>query len=121
MEQQSAFEADLLRRSPSCQLYLFDGTRDQPGLEIMNDPLLNSRTIFKPYRLDAVDLAASTANSETRTLQSILSETGHTFIDILKIDTERAEFDLLKDIIRRANGAVLPFGQLRQFAPYPIS
>lgn len=112
VEQQSAFEADLLRRSPSCKLYLFDGAHDQPGLEIMNDPLLNTRTIFKPYRLDAVDLAVSTANPETKTFHSILAETGQTFVDVLKIDVEGAEFDLFKDIIRRSSGSVLPFGQV---------
>lgn len=43
--------------------------------------------------------------------------TGHTFIDILKIDIEGAEFDALTDLINHYSSLTppqpLPFGQLQ--------
>lgn len=47
----------------------------------------------------------------------LTSSTGHTFIDILKIDIEGAEFDALTDLINHYSSLTppqpLPFGQLQ--------
>jgi Methyltransferase FkbM domain len=48
---------------------------------------------------------------------NLISSTGHTFIDILKIDIEGAEFDALTDLINHYSSLTppqpLPFGQLQ--------
>lgn len=38
---------------------------------------------------------------------------GHTFIDILKMDIEGAEFEVLGSLIDQYRGKPLPFGQLQ--------
>lgn len=70
VEQQSSFEAALLKRSPHCKIWAYDfsvtSVRSQKtsrlinahslifqiGPEIRNDPALNPRVKFTPYRFD---------------------------------------------------------------------
>jgi len=46
------------------------------------------------------------------TLESLMKQNGHTFIDVLKIDIENSEFPTMDDLISFYDGRPLPFGQL---------
>jgi hypothetical protein len=37
----------------------------------------------------------------------------HTWIDILKVDIERAEFETLTHLMKSFKGQILPFGQMQ--------
>ena len=50
--------------------------------------------------------------SETHTLKGMMDLNGHKFVDLLKVDVEGSEMEVLKEIIKTANGRPLPFGQL---------
>lgn len=101
------------------------------GPEIEKVPALKRRSHFKPYALGGVDAHGPNDNPPTYTLATLMAQNNHTFIDILKIDIEGAEFDALESLIdaypsasssswfsdtkgkggRAGNG--LPFGQLQ--------
>jgi hypothetical protein len=67
---------------------------------------------FKPYRLGGKDAHGPNDEPKTYTLSSLMEQNGHTFIDILKIDIEGAEFETLISLVA-AFPARLPFGQMQ--------
>lgn len=54
----------------------------------------------------SVDLSKTKDNPETHTLQYIMKENQHDFIDLLKVDVEGSEFAVLKQIVDAAKGMV---------------
>lgn len=95
------------------------------GPEIENIPDLKRRSHFKSYALGGKD--APNQSPPVYTLATLMAQNNHTFIDILKIDIEGAEFatlDSLMDAYPSAfnaqgardagiTGGGLPFGQLQ--------
>ncbi|KAJ7471425.1 methyltransferase domain-containing protein [Mycena galericulata] len=110
----SSFETDVLHRSPGCQVYGFDVNATDAAStkwpwgedEVVTDPRLTSRVHFNDFSV--ADLTAD----RYRSLQNVMTEFGHDFIDILKIDLEGSEFATLVSIIADTQGKPLPFGQL---------
>ncbi|KAJ7472759.1 methyltransferase domain-containing protein [Mycena latifolia] len=96
----SSFEQEMLERSPGCRVYGFDANATSP------DPQLTSRVHFNQFSVS--DLRAE----RYRSLQGVMSNYGHDFIDILKIDLEGSEFATLVSMIADAREKPLPFGQL---------
>lgn len=101
------------------------------GPEIEDDPELQARSHFFPYALGGQD--APQANPPYYTLQTLMQQNGHTFIDVLKVDIEGGEFEALTSFInhfvppRGPSNAVLPIGQLEleihlwgQYTPFPV-
>lgn len=105
---------------------------------MLDNSALRSRAHFFPYglagqdrildpselhgfRKRSPDLPNSThiqrdeAQAHLYTLETLMSQNGHSHIDILKIDIEGFEFDTLSSIIQsyRERGQPLPFGQLQ--------
>ena len=77
-------------------------------------PDFKRRAHFKPYALGGKD--APHDSPPFYTLATLMAQNNHTFIDILKIDIEGAEFatlDTLIDAYPAERGAGLPFGQLQ--------
>jgi hypothetical protein len=128
---ESSFEADVLERAPQCELYGYDFSVNSFGPEIEDVPSLKNRSHFYPYALGGIDAHGPNDNPHTYTLPTLMAQNGHTFIDILKIDVEGAEFDAFDALIGaypsasstpwftdvdgtggRA-GTGLPFGQLQ--------
>lgn len=109
---ESSFEAALLSRTSGCEVWGYDFSVTSFGPEIL--PTQAYRTHFFEY-----GLAGSEYEDEKKhkmyTLQSLMAQNGHTFIDILKIDVESYEFDALTAIVNeyKARGQPLPFGQLQ--------
>ncbi|KAJ7465245.1 methyltransferase domain-containing protein [Mycena latifolia] len=112
----SSFEADILKRAPGCEVFGYDYSVHSFGPEITADPKLAPRAHFFPYALGPNDAHAPTDDPPMYTLQSLMRENGHTFIDILKVDIEGSEFTSLEAFVdsaaASASGA-LPFGQLQ--------
>jgi len=110
---ESSFEAELLTRGPGCQVYGYDFSVNSFGPEIENTRL-KSRGHFWPYALGGKDAHSATDDPKTYTLKTLMNQNGHTFIDILKIDIEGAEFATLEALLAAyADAPSLPFGQLQ--------
>ncbi|KAF8498837.1 methyltransferase domain-containing protein [Hysterangium stoloniferum] len=114
---ESSFEAALLERTVGCQVYGYDYSVNSFGPEIAHNWALNSRSHFKPWGLAGKDEHGPNHPTQWYTLDSIMKQNDHTFIDILKIDIEGGEFDVLTDLISHYNNLTppqpLPFGQLQ--------
>jgi len=104
----------------------------QWGPEIKDDPELRDRAHFQPWALGGADDHGEHSNPKYWTLDSLMrhngtlrsissqlrhslsaSISGHRFIDILKIDTEGAEFDALTAFVNEHAHSNLPIGQLQ--------
>ncbi|CAE6433653.1 hypothetical protein ACGC1H_001492 [Rhizoctonia solani] len=109
---ESSFEADIIRRT-KCEVFGFDYSVEKFGPEIENFASLRAKTHFYKYAISGKD--DHHANPPAWTLQSLMEKHGHTFIDILKVDIESAEFDVLGETVRyyKENNLPLPFGQLQ--------
>ncbi|KAF8172559.1 methyltransferase domain-containing protein [Mycena galopus ATCC 62051] len=120
VERQSSFEQEVLRESKACQVYGFDFSVSEWGPELRADTEVNDRAHFFPYKIGAVD--DHTVTPKQYSLQGIMKELGHDFIDIWKIDIEGSEFAALTAVIESFKGKPLPFGQMQieihlSFAP----
>lgn len=123
---ESSFEEALLTAAPQCEIWGYDFSVASFGPEIRDNALLHARSHFFPYALGGQDSPYS--DPPVFTLQSLMRQNGHTFIDVLKIDIEGAEFESLASFVdafvpsaldsaRHPHGvqeeAVLPIGQLQ--------
>ncbi|KDQ55720.1 hypothetical protein JAAARDRAFT_159072 [Jaapia argillacea MUCL 33604] len=115
---ESSFESSILERGPGCEVWGYDFSVNSFGPEITSVPNLDSRAHFYPYALGPSD--APTSDPPMFTLQTLMKRNGHSFIDILKVDIEGAEFESLNSFIRHFTSAtpdngqvVLPIGQLQ--------
>lgn len=112
----SSLERALLQRAPTAQVYGYDFSVSSWGVEIENNPELKRRAHFHPWAVGAKDDhgPGSDPNFQVYTLDTLMKLNGHTWIDILKIDIEGAEFDVLRGFCNYylSHGLPLPFGQL---------
>ncbi|KAI0697281.1 methyltransferase domain-containing protein [Cytidiella melzeri] len=114
---ESSFEAALLKAAPLCEIWGYDFSVQSFGPEIEDDPSLKSRAHFFPYALGSEDLPEG--NPPTFTLQTLMQRNEHSFVDILKIDVEGAEFDSLSSFVRHFvppgsyPEASIPVGQMQ--------
>ncbi|THH20621.1 hypothetical protein EUX98_g8546 [Antrodiella citrinella] len=115
INEESSFEAALLTRSPGCQVWGYDFSVSRFGPEIESLPALKSRSHFHPYALSARDAHAPEASPPEYTLASLMAANNHTWIDVLKVDIEGAEFESLAQFVDDFSGGngVLPVGQMQ--------
>ncbi|KAJ6542733.1 methyltransferase domain-containing protein [Mycena capillaripes] len=111
VERQSSFEQEVLRQSERCQVYGFDFSVSEWGPELRADTEVNLRAHFFPWKIGGID--NHDANPKEYSLQGIMKEFGHDFIDIWKIDIEGSEFSALTSVIESFKGKPLPFGQMQ--------
>ncbi|KZO95437.1 hypothetical protein CALVIDRAFT_564841 [Calocera viscosa TUFC12733] len=113
----SSFEAALLESAPRAQVYGYDYSVNSWGPQIENNPKLKSRAHFHKWAVGGKDAhgADYDPNFQVYTLDTLMKLNGHTWIDILKIDVEGAEFDVLRGFCNyyMERGLPLPFGQLQ--------
>jgi hypothetical protein len=116
---ESSFEAALLERAPGCEVWGYDFTVTGFGPEIENSSALKARSHFHPWALGGHNAHGADDNPKYFTLEALMKLNGHTFIDVLKIDIEGAEFDTLTTFLsankpKDLSGATkLPIGQLQ--------
>ncbi|KAJ6614691.1 methyltransferase domain-containing protein [Mycena sp. CBHHK59/15] len=111
VERQSSFEQEVLRKSEGCHVYGFDFSLSEWGPELRTDAEVKSQAHFFPYKIGAED--NHTATPKEYSLQGIMKELGHEFIDIWKIDIEGSEFPTLTAVLETFKGQPLPFGQMQ--------
>ncbi|KZT04288.1 uncharacterized protein LAESUDRAFT_303245 [Laetiporus sulphureus 93-53] len=107
---ESSFEAALLRAVPGCQVWGYDFSVRAFGPEIEQDEELRARAHFAPWALGPQD-GVWADGTQVWSLASLMQMNGHEFIDVLKIDIEGAEFAALStfiDHVTRANASALP-------------
>jgi hypothetical protein len=101
----TSFEEELVNRT-ACQVFAFDPT--VPGLP------RSAQHVTPPLHYYKQALAGrdgpTRVFTQARNLYSIMNELGHSFIDVLKVDVEGAEWDAFAPLF--AAGAPLPVGQL---------
>jgi len=96
---ESSFEAALMRAAPRCQVWGYDFSVPNFGPEITEDASLRARAHFRSWGLGSADNYGPDANPPFYTLQTLMAMNGHSFIDILKVDIEGAEFDALASFL----------------------
>jgi hypothetical protein len=96
---ESSFEATLLDRAPGCEVWGYDFTVKSFGPEIEDYPLLKARSHFQPWALGGRNAHGPEDESKYYTLDALMKLNGHTFIDVLKIDVEGAEFSTLSTFL----------------------
>jgi hypothetical protein len=109
----SSFEAAFLRQAPNCQIWGYDFSVKEWGPQIQEDPALLASAHFFPYKAAALDKPHSSPPEYS--IETIMRENGHGFIDILKIDIEGSEFSVLDAFLRPytlPDSPPLPVGQL---------
>ncbi|CAG8972101.1 hypothetical protein HYALB_00011233 [Hymenoscyphus albidus] len=107
----SSFEAEMLARVPSAEIFAYDYTVASFGPQIAGSD--SSRAYFKQVGLDRMDVLDRTP--PFMSLQSLMKNNSHTYMDILKIDIEGAEynsFDSFMDWCDRENAGEMPIGQI---------
>ncbi|KAI0697284.1 methyltransferase domain-containing protein [Cytidiella melzeri] len=109
----SSFEAAFLHRAPNCQIWGYDFSVSSWGPQIQDNPVLLPSAHFFPYKASSRDLTHS--RPPEYTIETLMRQNGHTFIDVLKIDIEGYEFEVLDAFLSpyaQPDGPVLPVGQL---------
>ncbi|OCH87648.1 hypothetical protein OBBRIDRAFT_781352 [Obba rivulosa] len=118
---ESSFEAELLQRAPGCQVWGYDFSVNSFGPEIERNVSLRERAHFFPWALGAANNHGPATNPPVYTLPTLMDINGHTFIDILKVDIEGAEFASLDKFLEffgaghphSPAGPALPIGQMQ--------
>lgn len=106
---ESTFEAEMLARIPSAQIYAFDFSVDGFGPQIASK--YASRAHFSKVGLGPRD--EEQAFVKFFTLQSLMEQNKHTYIDILKIDIEGGEYEALDSFMDAfVKEEKLPVGQV---------
>lgn len=115
VEQDSRFEADFLERT-NARIWGYDYSVDSWAKDIKKEHY--SRASFSKLGIGKV--TDETSNPPFFTLQDLMKRNGHSYVDIVKMDIEGAEFDaltsfidsILKDHKQKDGDPILPIGQL---------
>jgi hypothetical protein len=108
---ESSFEADMLSRIPSASIWGYDFSVEGWGAQIPAEH--RNRTYFTKLGLGSTDEPSRVPPFYT--LPTLMSQNNHTYIDILKIDVEGAEYkalDTMMDVFAKVGDGVLPIGQV---------
>lgn len=104
--EESSFEQEMLNRT-NAHVFGYDYTVDSFGPEVTDD--YQNRTTMKKAGIGPRDISGE---PPFFTLQSLMKQNNHTYIDILKMDIEGAEFAALESFMDDFAGQQLPVGQV---------
>jgi hypothetical protein len=106
---ESTFEAEMLARIPSAQIYAFDYSVESLGPQL--SPSHSSRAHFSQVGLGPKDEFAE--HPQFFKLSTMMVRNNHSYIDILKIDIEGSEYEALVSFMDSCDAAgVMPIGQV---------
>jgi len=106
---ESTFEAEMLARIPSAQIYAYDFSVTSFGPQL--SPSYSARAHFKQLGLGSKDELYKTP--QFFTLASLMAQNNHSYIDILKIDIEGSEYGVLDAFMDSCESSgVIPIGQV---------
>ncbi|RMZ70714.1 major facilitator superfamily domain-containing 5 [Pyrenophora seminiperda CCB06] len=103
---ESSFEQEILERT-NAYIFGYDYTVDSFGPEITSD--YQNRTIMKKFGIGSKDIPG---DPPFFTLQSLMKQNNHSYIDILKMDIEGDELAVLTSFMDGFIGQQLPIGQV---------
>lgn len=108
---ESTFEAEMLSRIPSAQVFAFDFSVEDFGPQIRGSSDASRAHFFK-VGLGAAD--DTVKSPPFYTLSTLMAQNNHSYIDILKIDIEGSEYTALDSFMDSCdvNGGVMPIGQV---------
>ncbi|RDW80013.1 hypothetical protein BP6252_04651 [Coleophoma cylindrospora] len=108
IQNESSFEQEMLERT-NCEIFGYDFSVSDFGKALK--PEFSDRAHFKQAGISGVSKPQN--NPPFYTIQDLMAQNGHDYIDILKIDIEYAEFDALSSLNAWANGNMeFPIGQM---------
>lgn len=110
---ESSFEAEMLERVPSARFWGYDFSVEGWGPQI--PAAQRHRTFFKKAGIGAEDKKATDKLPPFFTIDTLMKQNNHTYIDILKIDIEGSEYDALDafmDSLDKKGQRVMPIGQV---------
>ncbi|KAF2129734.1 hypothetical protein P153DRAFT_338774 [Dothidotthia symphoricarpi CBS 119687] len=110
---ESSFEAEMLDRVPSARFWGYDFSVEGWGPQIPEAH--RHRTFFKKAGIGAEDKEATEKLPPFYTIDTLMKQNKHTYIDILKIDIEGSEYDALDvfmDSLDAKGQKVIPIGQV---------
>lgn len=108
---ESSFEAEMLKRVPSAQMFGYDYSVNAFGPQI--PAIHRPRTKFAKVGLGSKD--EPSVSPPFYTLSTLMAQNNHTYMDILKIDIEGSEYqalDAFMDSVEKSGLKVLPIGQV---------
>ena len=106
---ESTFEAEMLARIPSAQIYAYDYSVTKFGPQI--PAAYSARAHFKQLGLGSKD--ELDRKPQFFTLRTLMAQNGHSYIDILKIDIEGSEYTALDAFMDSCEAdGVMPVGQV---------
>jgi hypothetical protein len=101
----SSFEAEVVQRTNRL-IFAFDGSVSKLGPQISTPQAKHRVKFFEKF--------VGNSDSETHwTLGSMMRQLGHSWVDIVKMDIEGAEFPVLDQVMDEFKEEGLPFGQLQ--------
>jgi len=100
--EETTFEEEILQRTTDCTIRMFDHTIQLPPLLVQKYP---GRAFWYPLGI------SNETSDRMRTLKNIMDANRDESIDVLKIDTEGAEWDSLRQVLKDFPNT-LPFSQL---------
>jgi hypothetical protein len=106
---ESTFEAEMLERIPSAQIFAYDFSVDKFGPQLSS--AYASRAHFSKVGIGAKNEPQK--SPPFYSLSGLMAQNNHSYIDILKIDIEGAEYEALDAFMNDCEVAgVLPIGQV---------
>ncbi|KAI9669526.1 MAG: hypothetical protein M1817_004645 [Caeruleum heppii] len=104
---ESTFEAEMLQRT-NAEVFAYDYSVDDFGPQLA--PAYRSRAHFQKVGLSGEDNI--NRNPPFHTIKTLMDQNNHTYMDMLKIDIEGAEYDVLTRLMDDFEGSTLPIGQI---------
>ncbi|TDZ28854.1 hypothetical protein C8035_v003842 [Colletotrichum spinosum] len=112
----SSFEAEMLNRSSSAEVWGFDDSVDGWGLDLAAG--FPNRTHFFKAAVAGYDFFDESDKTEFLSIRSIMAKLGHDYVDIVKMDIEGDEFPTIESFFKdfergeKYEGKEVPVGQL---------
>ncbi|TEA14312.1 hypothetical protein C8034_v003520 [Colletotrichum sidae] len=112
----SSFEAEMLNRSSSAEVWGFDDSVDGWGSDLETG--FPNRTHFFKTAVAGYDFYDESDKIEFLSIESIMSKLGHDYVDIIKMDIEGDEFPTIESFFKdfergeKYEGKEVPVGQL---------
>jgi hypothetical protein len=106
---ESTFEAEMLARIPSAQIFAYDFSVKSFGPQL--PPSYSARAHFSQVGLGAKD--EFNKSPQFFTLSTLMAQNNHSYIDILKIDIEGSEYAAFDAFMDSCDAAgIMPIGQV---------
>lgn len=107
---ESTFEEELIKRTPSCQIWGYDFSVDKFGPALKGFEAQNRAHFVQAGIAGKTDIHAAPA---FYSIQDLMQINGHDHIDVLKMDIEGYEFEAMRSVVEHflSKGEEVPIAQ----------